>query len=163
MTNRPRGRTRILSDALPDLTRRAFARRGFAGIALATDWPHVVGTALADHTLPERLVFPRGERTGGTLHIRVGSAIALELQHLEPLVIERINRHFGYAAVARLALTQGPVEPRARPPRETPVRLTETQERAIDERLSGIDDESLRRSLEGLARAMVGRQNRAGS
>ena len=44
-----------------------------------------------------------------TLVVRVESAFALELQHLAPLLIERINAHYGWRCVGRLVLKQGPV------------------------------------------------------
>jgi hypothetical protein len=49
---------------------------------------------------------PWAAKTGpraGTLTVRVEGAFALELQHLGPLVIERINRHYGWACVGREA------------------------------------------------------------
>ena len=45
------------------------------------------------------------------LTIHVGGAFALELQHSEPQLIERINDFFGYPAVARLRLIQAPPAP----------------------------------------------------
>jgi len=44
----------------------------------------------------------RDDQDGAVLEIRVEGAAALELQHSEPRVIERINAHFGYAAIRRL-------------------------------------------------------------
>ncbi|MGH6913201.1 MAG: hypothetical protein ACREH3_05795, partial [Geminicoccales bacterium] len=40
--------------------------------------------------------------------LHCGSAAALELQHAELQLLERINDHFGYPAVARLRLIQAP-------------------------------------------------------
>ena len=102
------------------------------------------------------MAFPAGSRTQGTLHLRVASgAFALQLQHLEPLVIERINGHFGYAAVARLALAQGPVPVRAARRQQNP-----TAEPAADPvlatMLETIDDPGLREALTGLGRRLAG-------
>ena len=88
----------------------AFWRRGFNDPALVTQWAAIVGAGLAVHTAPVRIAFPRKERTGGTLHVRVDGAYAIELQHIAPLVIERLNAYYGYAALDRLALHQAPVE-----------------------------------------------------
>ena len=41
--------------------------------------------------------------------------MALEVQHLAPLIVERLNRHFGAGSVDRLKIIQGPV-PMAKPP-----------------------------------------------
>ena len=88
-----------LSDLVSDIVGRAFHRRGFTVPALVTEWPAIVGPELARTTLPLKIVFPRGARTGGVLHIRVEGAFALELQHMEPLLIERLNGFYGYAAL----------------------------------------------------------------
>ncbi|BBK45164.1 hypothetical protein STVA_51840 [Allostella vacuolata] len=104
---------------VPVLARPVFTRYGFAVAAILTDWRTIVGQPLADHTLPERLAFPAGQRRDGTLHLRVESAWALEVQHLSHRIVERINAHFGFRAVARMTLRQGPMPPRpARPPPE---------------------------------------------
>lgn len=97
---------------VPALARGVFARYGFAVGAILTEWRAIVGTPLADHTLPERLAFPKGSRRDGTLHLRVESAWALEVQHLSQRIVERINAHFGFSAVQRLTLRHGPMPKR---------------------------------------------------
>lgn len=154
-----RGRgPRVLSSTLPRIAGRAFRRRGFSETRVVTDWPEIVGAELARGVTPERLSFPRGQQAGGTLHLRASGPLALELRHLEPLVIERINRYFGYGAVARLAIVQGPVSvPRRRRP---PARreLDADESKALEKRLESIEDADLRRSLDRLGRSVLGRQ-----
>ena len=93
---------------LPGLTRRALGKHGFSTAALITDWHVIVGVEVAQNCQPERLAFPRGKRSDGVLHIRTSSAYALELQHIEPQVVERINVFLGYAAISRLKLIHAP-------------------------------------------------------
>ena len=87
----------------------------------------IVGRPLCDHCCPERL------GRDGTLHVRVSGGWALELTHLEPLVIERIAGYFGYPAITRLALMQGPLpsRPKRRARRVRP--LDDDGERALVE------------------------------
>ena len=101
-----------LAALLPKLTKPLYRARGFAEAGVLNDWPNIVGRPLADYTAPERL------GPDGTLVARVGGAWALELQHLEPLVLDRIAGYFGYRAVTRLALVQGPLPPRPAQPRK---------------------------------------------
>jgi hypothetical protein len=46
---------------------------------------------------------------GAVLTIRVEGAMALELQHLAPQIIDRLNGYYGHAAIGRLNIIQGPV------------------------------------------------------
>lgn len=146
---------RALGVTLPKVTRRALGRRGFAEGGLLAEWPGIVGAELAAVCLPSKLRFPRaGRRAEGTLTLRVAPGHATTLQHLEPLLLERLNGYFGYRAVARLRLRQGPLTPPPAPQRARPVALTARQEAALKSRTAAIDDPSLRAALEGLGRAL---------
>lgn len=148
---------RALATAVPRVTAAAGVRRGFARAQVISHWGEIVGAQLARHSLPERLIFPRGQRHEGTLHIRIEGALALELQHLEPLVIERINGFFGFRAVARLALRQGPL-PRARrlPKAAPPRKLTAAEENGLAARVAAVNDPDMRAVLERLGRSILG-------
>lgn len=135
-------------------------RRGLVDAGLFAEWPSIVGETLADQCLPLRVA--RGqEGVGGTLHIRVAGPLALELQHLEPQVVERINAWFGYRAIAALRFHQGPIEKpvparkRAAQPRPAP---SPEDIAALEQALSGIDDPELRRALDRLGKAVVARK-----
>ncbi len=149
------GGLRALAASLPKATGKAFGRRGLAAGGLVADWSGIVGEQLAAVTLPRGL-----SRAGrGTLTIRVESGHALALQHLEPLVIERINSYLGYPAVARLRLQQGPLGARSAPPRPPPAPLTEDEEASLRARTATVADENLRDALERLGRAVKQESN----
>jgi hypothetical protein len=150
------GRPRALGKAVEKLTRPIFGRRGFSEAAIVTDWASVIGSELARHTRPERIAFNPHHRSEGTLHLRVAnSSLALELQHLEPQLIERINRYFGYRAVARVAMTQGPVKlPEEKPvPVEKP--LDQVTRKALESKVSVVTDPQLREALERLGQRVL--------
>ena len=154
------GRPRALAEAVNRITAPVFARRGLAEGAIVREWPAIVGPFLASRTLPERIVFRHDRRDEGTLHIRVdGGSLALELQHLEPQVIERVNGYFGYRAVADLRLTQGALPAAAEPPPEVPHPLDRDQEDALAATVAGVENEELRMALESLGRAVMEREN----
>ena len=93
-----------------------------------------------------------GKRSGGTLKIVVTGAFAPMLRHVEPQVIERANRFFGYAAVSRLALRHGDLPiPKAERPVPAPQELSP----ATRSTLRDIADPDLRASLESLAQALA--------
>mgnify|MGYP002630932862 FL=1 len=148
-----------LSAMLPKIAGKALRRRGFAEAAIITNWEAIVGDVLARESIPEKLRFPRGENTGATLHVRVSGAFSTELQHLAPLVVEKINAYFGYAAVARLTMAQGPIT-RARdaPKRKTVPPLSGPPSPALRQSFANIEDDNLRASLTELG-ALLGKEN----
>jgi hypothetical protein len=142
-----------LAVTLPKVTRRTLGRHGLAEGGLVTDWAAVVGSTIAERSLPLRLSFTGGERREGTLHVRVSGALALELQHLEPQILERINGYFGYRAVGRLRIHQGPVPglPASRPPAIAPTAEAEAE---IGDLLATVEDRGLREALRGLGHSL---------
>ncbi len=153
------GGPRALAQPLGKVTREVFGRRGLADGAILNDWPQIAGDHLAGHSLPEKVSFPRGSRAGGTLCLTVDNgSLATELMHLAPLLIERINGYFGFCAVAKLKITQGPL-PKAAGRRQAPRRpLRDNEERGLAASLVDVDDPELRRALEALGRAVIGRR-----
>lgn len=165
-TPRPRGRARrpvSLAEALSGCIAPALRRQGFGEAEIVTDWPQIVGARLAAVSAPVRLIWPPtppraapGEARPATLCVRVEGAFAIELQHLAPLVMERVNARLGWRCVERLQLLQGPL-PRARPsapraPQPTP----EETERAAHA-AAGVKDDALRGALARLgARVLAG-------
>jgi len=117
-----RGSLAALAVNVPAITRAAIGSRGFAEAGLITHWAEIIGAELARGCQPDQLRFPRGkdgdlDRSGGTLTLRCLGAMALELQHQTPMLLERINSYFGYRAVAQLRLVQGSL--RRHPQRKT--------------------------------------------
>ena len=155
-----RGRLRALGAELPKIAAPVLGKRGFASGQLVSEWAAVVGADLADKIAPDRLTFPRGERQDGTLRLRVSSAFAPEAQHRTPQLIERINGFFGYRAIARVVLVQGPL-PRSGPPAvPRPRPLAAPERAALDHSLAGIEDSSLRDALRRLGEAVIGSAKR---
>lgn len=144
---------KVLSAVLRKVAGPALRRRGFFEASLVTDWPAVVGEYLAAHCVPEKLTFPRGRAAEAVLELRADSAFALELQHLEPQILERINGHFGFAAVGRLKIVQGPMPmPPAPPPASRA--LAPEEEEALESQLASVKPEGLRAALKRLGRAV---------
>ena len=73
----------------------------------------IVGERYAKVSSPESIRFPPGKKAGGVLTLLVEGAHAPLIQHLAPMIIERVNRFFGYAAINRIVFRQGkPPAPR---------------------------------------------------
>jgi hypothetical protein len=151
-----RGRMRPIAAELAGLIGKPFGRRGFGEGGLIADWAAIVGQEVARHAVPLKLSFPRGARREGSLTLRVRSAFAVELQHLAPQILERINGYLGYGAVARLKFEQGGL-PRPKPAGVIePAPLDAAAARDLARDLSRIEDLELREALDGLGRAVKG-------
>lgn len=150
---------------VPDLTKTAFQKFGFASVGLVSDWANIVGAELAGRCFPERLKWPRGKsRTaddcepapspGATLVLRTDAAHALDIQYASAQIIERINAYFGYRAVATLKLVQGPLpamdQPSTPAQKSNPTghgRTTGAVAAACSDAIAEIDDDGLKAAL----------------
>lgn len=147
---------RLIGRTVPGVAGKALGKKGLAFGALITEWPSIVGHQLSIRTQPDKLVFPRGKREEATLHIRAMGAIALELQHLEPQIIERINGFFGYKAVTRIRLVHA-APTSAAPLRAPPPKpLSMDQELTIMNATATVEDDGLRAALERFGRSLMG-------
>ncbi len=159
MKNSKRGRgVRTLAAEAAKITKPIFGSHGFADGAVVKDWPTIVGAHLGAHSAPEQITYPQGRKNAGTLHLKIDNgALAIELQHLEPVLVERINGYFGFRAVDKLKITQGPVPERAEAP-PLPPPISKESESALLSSLTDVEDSDLKRALENLGRAVYGRE-----
>ena len=152
---RPRGgQARAIADLMPEIGRTVFRRFGFVQSSVVTRWPEIVGERHARVCAPEAIRFPPGEKSEGILELVVIAAHAPLIQHVIPEIIERVNRFFGYNAVARVKLRQGVVKPpSAEKPATAPPSLKPIP-MELGESLRDIGDGELRTVLESLARSL---------
>ena len=152
------GGPRTLGSILPQATDPIARRRGFQNGEILTRWMEIVGPDVAEKSIPEQLSYAQGNGIGGTLRVRVESAWALELQHLEPVIVERINTFFGHAAVSHLKLIQAPVSQVTPAKREQAPKLTEAQHQALDQVVGDVENDDLRASLRALGKRVAAGQ-----
>jgi hypothetical protein len=142
-------RARALSEIMPEIGGVAFRRFGFVQSAIVSRWPEIVGERFAGVSAPESIRFPAGKKSDGVLTLTVEGAHAPMMQHVAPTLIERVNRFFGYPAVARVQIRQGAASPRAKPaPKPAPPSLKPV---ALGNSLRAVGDPELRAVLESLA------------
>ena len=103
------GDVRAIADLVYQLTHPLFSKRGLGNGAIIRDWKIIVGENIADGSYPVRLSRSfRGTETGTLLLHVLNGGISLKLQHLEPIIIEKINTYLGYNAISRLKFIQAP-------------------------------------------------------
>jgi len=141
-------RPRAAGELVGDIGGQSFKRFGFVQSSIVSRWAEIVGERYAKASSPESIRFPAGKKAGGVLTLLVDGAHAPLIQHLTPMIVERVNRFFGYAAINRIVFRQGkPPAPPAKPSRPDlrPV------PKELGEGLREIADPELRLCLESLA------------
>lgn len=161
--SRFRPRAVPLAELLDGCMSEAMAKQGFAGSDVIASWGDIVGEPLATYSQPLKMEWPRRRRGEGpdarpdpaTLVIRVEGAFALDLQQMTPLVIERVNAHYGWACVGRIAIRQGPVKriaPRfVEKPTPDPAVVRE-----VDALVAEVEDDGLKSALARFGCAVLG-------
>jgi hypothetical protein len=138
-----------LSVLLSDVFSDAYAKQGFAARELVTRWAEIIGPELSVHCEPLKMQWPRpveGQaQEPATLVLRVEGPMALEIQHASDVILQRVNRYFGWSAVGRLALRQGPLSRRGR--RRPPPPPAASDVERVAQTLSSVEDEQLRAAL----------------
>ena len=154
-------RPKPLADLLNVCLGPSLAAQGFAAADIITAWPEIVGARLADRSQPVRIERKRrgrgadeGRPEPATLVVRVESAFAIDMQHLAPIVIERVNAHYGWRCIGRLVLKQGPVG-RAGPRRPTTPSLSAADRTRVAAACDGIAEDRLRAALDRLGQAVI--------
>ena len=141
-------RTRSAGDLVGNVGGQSFRRFGFVQSSIVSRWGEIVGERYAKVSSPESIRFPTGKKGGGVLTLLVDGAHAPLIQHLTPMIVDRVNRFFGYAAINRIVFRQGkPPAPSARPDRPA----LQPVSKEMGEGLREIADPELRACLESLA------------
>jgi len=143
-----RGHARAAGEIAGDISGMAFKKFGFVQGAVVSRWKEIVGERYARVSVPESIRFPAGKKSEGTLSLLVEGSHAPLMQHMTPMIVERVNRFFGYPAVARVAFRQGRIESGGtRPVRQSPAPVPSD----IGDGLRHIADPELRACLTALA------------
>lgn len=157
--------------------RKAGETRGFAVTRLLTHWTEVAGPDLAPLCRPVSVSYAQ-KGLGATLTLLApGAAAPLVQMQLERLR-ERVNALYGYAAIARIRLTQSAAQGLANPAfsglaeaqrpfehanvgQPSPQSLSRARE-VVEGLTAGVSDSGLKSALERLATAVLTRQTSRG-
>jgi hypothetical protein len=155
--NKPaRSFPRPLSELMGATLSDAFKAQGFAVTEIVTRWLDIVGPEIAAHSEPIKINWPRpvgdAPPDPATLVLRVEGPVAVEIQHLSGVIMERVNRFFGWQAIGRLALRQAPL--RRRTPPKPPAPPDPAMAARIAESLPAIENDELRQALGRLGAAI---------
>ena len=142
------GRPRAAGELIGEIGGQSFRRFGFVQHSIVSRWAEIVGERYSKVSCPESIKFPAGKKAGGVLTLLVDGAHAPLIQHLTPMIVDKVNRFFGYAAINRIVFRQGKPPAPAPKPERPQLRAVPKE---LGEGLREIADPELRHCLESLA------------
>lgn len=154
-----RARSQPLSRVVAGLTKKALDKRGFVDASIVNEWPVIAGDLIGSHSLPDRIRFPRDRKQPGTLYLLLeNGALATEVMHFQPILLERINRFFGFNAVGEIKIIHGPLPKRDADTRPPLPALRPERRAEIEQSLADIGDDELRNALTRLGEHVARRR-----
>jgi hypothetical protein len=145
------------------------AKQGFGEASLLMQWREIVGARVADICAPERLQWPARARKPtpdkpqepATLILRVEPGFGLDIQHMAPAIIDRVNAHLGWRCVARVTLRQQALAPRAERKRPRPAPADPAAHAKAEAATEGVGEEALRAALVRLGEKALAAQRKS--
>ncbi|HKS86076.1 MAG TPA: DciA family protein [Pseudolabrys sp.] len=155
MTKPSRSFPRPLSDFLGSTLSDVLKAQGFASTEIISRWIEIAGPEIAAHSEPLKINWPRAagieKVEPATLVLRVEGPAALEIQYQSAVILERVNRFFGWQAIGRIAIRQAPLRRQTEPPPRNP---DPAEAARIAEGLQGVEDDGLRHAIGRLGAAI---------
>lgn len=141
-----------LSKNISPLIKKILGKKGFMEVDIVTNWAKIVGEDLAQYSVPLKIDFKKNQRNNAILHLQVPSgAFALEIQHRENFILEKINAYFGYNAVSGVKIIQNSAMPLKQDyePVETKKQnlLTDNEKNYIQQQTEDIKSQKLKEIL----------------
>ena len=94
-----------LSNSLMNVIKKFSKKYGFVNSDVIHYWVDIAGEDLSRKISPVKIVFPFGQRQGGTLHVKIKNAsFSSVIQYQFPVIIERVNTYFGYNAISKIKI-----------------------------------------------------------
>lgn len=157
-------RSVAVADALSGALDPALKRRGFASRDIITYWSAMAPAPYDKVAMPDKLVWPRGERSaeGATLHLRCAPSHALGLAHEGTRVAAAVNRYFGYVLVGQVRLSAEPFRPHSATSTNDRKEVASSVRARVGGAVEGVEDEGLREALRQLGHGIMARSKLGG-
>ena len=152
-----------VSDLVGAILDPVLRKRAGISVGLVQSWEEIVGPKVAAQSRPEKILWPRRAHEDdpfqpATLVIASEARAAMHIQHETTEIIGRINSYLGFPAIGRIRIVQKPMIGAPAKPKPQLRPLTPGENTKLAGRLSAIEDEGLRQSLEALGRTVLGRR-----
>lgn len=157
-----RNKTMSVADIVSGALDPVLKKRGFASRDIITHWTAMAPSPYDQVAIPDKLVWPRGERgaEGATLVLRCVPGHALAIAHEGPRIAAVINRYFGFVLVNGVRLSAEPFTPGSGEKAQEPTRPDPGVAAKVGAQVAEVADEDLREALRTLGHALAARSKR---
>ncbi len=140
------------------LVRDIMSAEDFVEADILLNWREIVGEDIAAYAYPIKVKYNHKENIR-TLYMEVPvGGFALEIQHKEDYLLEKLNAYFGYKAVHKINISQNiRIRPQIKSTKGTKerVKLSDTEKKYIESVADGIKDDKLKEILTKLGESVV--------
>lgn len=143
----------MMSKEILSPLRRIIGKKGMIVIDLLVFWEQIVGQELAAYSFPEKISFTSGRQNHGVLYVVVGNgAFALELQHREKILLEKVNAYLGSQIVSSLKIRQNNMLAKQKKykinqPNVKKILVSKKEQNYIKQLTDGLNNNNLRETL----------------
>lgn len=144
---------------MTDITRPVLKKRGFSNASLLQHWSEIVGEEMSRGVRPEKITYGK---KGGILYLKVTSgAFAVMVEHRKKNLLDRIASFNGHAGIVDIKVSQGnlPHEKKEKEDKKE-VFLSAEEEKILEIKISGVEDEELRKRLLSLGKSILLKQEK---
>ena len=152
----PRRSFKTIGTNVTKIVKPLISKRGFGNSEIINNWVNIVGDKLAQNIMPQKISYNSTSNLDGVLLLRVNSSsVALEIQYVEKQIINKINTYFGFRAIGRIKIIQGPIPSPERKLTSKIRSIAKTDKIELERKLNSIKDPDLRVALAALGTAII--------
>ena len=127
-----------IADSLKTINRKFLYKFGKLDYTIHSKWSDIVGDFFVNHSEPQKIssilkdTSDEGEKIyDNYLHVFVTPAAALDFQHFQDKIVERINSYFGYKAIKGVKIHQHHIKGNTPSKKQKSINLIEREKNKI--------------------------------
>ena len=152
----PRRKFKTIGTNVTKIVKPLISKRGFGNSEIINNWVNIVGDKLAQNITPQKISYNRNSNVDGVLLLRVNSSsVALEIQYIEKQIVNKINTYFGFSAIGRIKIIQGPIPTPEKKIVDKIKTVANTDKIELERKLNSVKDPDLRVALAALGTAII--------
>ena len=152
----PRRKFKTIGTNVTKIVKPLISKRGFGNSEIINNWVNIVGDKLAQNITPQKISYNRNSNVDGVLLLRVNSSsVALEIQYIEKQIVNKINTYFGFSAIGRIKIIQGPIPAPEKKIANKIKTVANIDKIELERKLNSVKDPDLRLALAALGTAII--------